>query len=62
MVARKLYRSRTERRIWGVCGGLAEYFDVDPTIVRVIAVMAIFFGTVGIWAYIIMRLVVPEEN
>ncbi|MFC1871933.1 PspC domain-containing protein [Chloroflexota bacterium] len=35
MVTRKLYRSRTERRIWGVCGGLAEYFDVDPTIVRV---------------------------
>ncbi len=61
-MAKKLYRSRTERKIWGVCGGLAEYFDVDPTIVRVITVVSIFFGTAGIWAYIIMRLVVPEEN
>ena len=61
-MAKKLYHSRTERKIWGVCGGLAEYFDADPTIVRVIAVVSIFFGTVGIWAYIIIRLVVPEEN
>jgi len=61
-MAKKLYRSRTDRKIWGVCGGLAEYFDIDPTIVRVIAILSIFFGTLGIWAYIIMALVVPEES
>ena len=61
-MAKKLYRSRTERKIWGICGGLAEYFDMDPTIVRIIAVVSLFVGTAGIWAYIIMRLVVPEEN
>ena len=61
-MAKKLYRSRTERRIWGICGGLAEYFDVDPTIVRVIAVVSLLFGTAGFWAYVIMRFVVPEER
>lgn len=33
-MAKKLYRSRTDRKIWGICGGLAEYFDIDPTLVR----------------------------
>jgi len=61
-MAKKLYRSRTERKIWGICGGLAEYFDIDPTIVRVIAVMTLFCGSGGFWAYIILRFVVPEES
>ncbi len=61
-MAKKLYRSRTERKIWGVCGGLAKYFDIDPTIVRVIAVVSIFFTGLGIIAYIVMAIVVPLEN
>ncbi len=61
-MAKKLYRSRTDRKIWGVCGGLAKYFDIDPTIVRIIAILTLFIGTLGIWAYIIMALVVPEES
>ncbi len=61
-MAKKFYRSRTDRKIWGVCGGLAKYFDIDPTVVRVIAIVSLFFGTLGIWAYIIMALVVPEES
>ena len=60
-MAKKLYRSKTDRKIWGVCGGLAQYFDIDPTIVRVIAVASIFAGTLGIWIYIIMAIVVPNE-
>jgi len=48
--------------IWGVCGGLAKYFDMDPTIVRVITVLSIFFGSLGIWAYIILAIVVPLED
>jgi phage shock protein PspC (stress-responsive transcriptional regulator) len=59
---KKLYRSRTDRKIWGVCGGLAKYFDIDPTIVRVIAVASLFVGTLGFWIYIIMTIVVPVES
>jgi phage shock protein PspC (stress-responsive transcriptional regulator) len=58
---KKLYRSRTDRRIWGVCGGLAKYFNIDPTIVRVVAVASLFVGTLGFWIYIIMVIVVPLE-
>ncbi len=59
---KKLYRSRTDRKIWGVCGGLAKYFDIDPTIVRVIALASILVGTLGIWIYIIMAIIVPLES
>jgi len=45
-----------------VCGGLAKYFDKDPTIIRVIAVLSLLFGTLGVWAYLVMALVVPLEN
>ena len=62
VMAKKLYRSRTDRKIWGICGGIAEYFDIDPIIVRIIAVVSIFAGSAGILVYIIMRIVVPEEK
>jgi len=58
---KKLYRSRNDRKIWGVCGGLANYFNIDPTIVRVVAVASLLAGTLGFWIYIIMALVVPLE-
>ncbi|UCB43897.1 MAG: PspC domain-containing protein [Dehalococcoidales bacterium] len=61
-MAKRLYRSRKDRKIWGIAGGLAEYFDVDPVIVRVLFVASIFCGTLGIWFYLIMRFVVPEES
>jgi phage shock protein PspC (stress-responsive transcriptional regulator) len=48
--------------IWGVCGGLAEYFKVDPTIVRLITVLTIFLSGFGIIAYIILAVVVPLES
>ena len=60
-MAKKLYRSRTDKKIWGICGGLAEYFDIDPTLIRVIAVASLFVGTFGLWVYIIVRLVIPER-
>ena len=59
---KRLYRSKSDRMIWGVCGGLAKYFDMDPTILRVIAVLSIFLGSLGIWAYIILAIVVPLEG
>jgi phage shock protein C len=58
---RRLYRSRNDRMIWGVCGGLAKYFNIDPTIVRVLAVISIFITAVSILAYIIMAIIVPLE-
>jgi phage shock protein PspC (stress-responsive transcriptional regulator) len=61
-MAKKLYRSRTDRKIWGVCGGLAKYFNIDPTIVRIIAVASLFVGSLGFWIYIIMTIVVPVES
>jgi phage shock protein C len=55
---KKLYRSRTNRVIAGVCGGLGEYFDIDPVIVRLIALVVSFSG-IGIVAYLIAWLVIP---
>ena len=59
---KRLYRSRSDRMIWGVCGGLAKYFDMDPTIIRIIFVLLILANGVGILAYIIMAIVVPLEG
>lgn len=61
-MAKKLYRSRTDRKIWGVCGGLVKYFDVDPTIIRVIFLVSILCGTLGLWVYIIIAIIVPLES
>ncbi len=59
---KRLYRSRTDRMIWGVCGGLAKYFDINPVIVRIVAVLLIFADGLGILAYIIMAIIVPPEG
>ncbi|MFC1860531.1 PspC domain-containing protein [Chloroflexota bacterium] len=61
-MAKRLYRSRDDRMIWGVCGGLAKYFNMDPTIIRVIAILSVFLGSLGIWAYVILAIVVPLED
>ena len=61
-MVRKLYKSRTDRKICGVCGGIAEYFNIDPTIVRLIWAIFIFcFGT-GFLAYILAALVLPNQE
>ena len=59
---KKLYRSQKERMIGGVCGGIAEYFDVDPTFVRLAFVILAIAGGPGILIYIVMLLLVPEAN
>ena len=58
---RKLYRSRTDRRIAGVCGGLAAYFNIDPTLVRLLAVLGLVLVGGTFWAYLILMLVIPED-
>lgn len=58
---RKLYRSRTSRSIAGICGGLAEYFGADPTLLRLITLLLILFGGLSIWIYVILWIVIPEQ-
>jgi phage shock protein PspC (stress-responsive transcriptional regulator) len=56
---RRLMRSSTDKKIAGVCAGLADYFDLDPTIVRVLWFLAVFFAGTGFLAYIILWIVLP---
>ncbi len=56
-----LYKSSVNRIICGVCGGIGEYLGIDPTVVRVIWVIASLLGTIGIWAYLICALIIPND-
>ena len=60
---KKLYRSRENRMLGGVCGGLGEYFDIDPTLVRVLFVFGAFLGIPGalVLIYLVMLIMVPQE-
>ena len=58
---KRLYRSRDERVIWGVCDGIAKYFDVDPTLIRLIAVLTLFLGFAGLLIYPILTIIIPLE-
>jgi phage shock protein C len=58
---RKLYRSRTDRTIAGVCGGLAEYFSLDPTVVRLVFVIMFLLGGHGLLVYLILWVLMPEK-
>ena len=58
---KKLYKSKTDKKIFGVCGGLAEYFGVDSTVVRLILVLAVLFAGVGVFAYLIAALIMPVK-
>jgi phage shock protein C len=60
-MAKTLYRSRKNRLIAGICGGIAEYFDVDPIIVRLITLILVLSAGAGLLAYIVAWIVVPEE-
>jgi len=60
--AKKLYRSKTNRVIFGVCGGLGEYFETDPLIVRILFVVLSLINGAGIIAYLILAVVVPEDD
>lgn len=60
-MAKRLTRSR-EKMVAGVCGGLANYFDIDPTIVRILFVVIAFAGGASLLAYLIMWVIVPLEN
>lgn len=61
MNRRSLYRCRHDRRLAGVASGLAEYFDLDVSLVRILWVLSIFFGGLGILLYIALAIIVPLE-
>lgn len=63
MIGRKLYLSDKDRKIAGVCGGLADYFGIDPTIVRILWALAVMvsYGT-GFILYLVFWLIVPRER
>ena len=59
---KRLYRAAVDRKICGVCGGIAAYFNIDSTLVRLaLVVLAIFGVTSGIWLYILAAIVMPDE-
>ncbi len=58
---KRLYRSVTDKQIAGVCGGLAKYLNLDPTIVRIVFLIIAFAGGPGVILYIILAFVIPEE-
>jgi phage shock protein C len=58
---RRLYRSNSDRRLAGVAAGVAEYLDLDPTLVRVLWVVSVFFGGFTLLLYIVMAFIVPVE-
>ena len=59
---RRLCRSRVNKKIAGVCGGIAEYFNIDPTLVRIGWVLLTVLGGSGILAYIICMVIMPENS
>ncbi len=59
---KKLYRSKTDKRLAGVCGGLGEYFGIDSTLVRLGFALFTLAGGSGLFIYLIATLIIPEEN
>ncbi|MBQ3319874.1 MAG: PspC domain-containing protein [Spirochaetia bacterium] len=56
----KILRKSRDKKIWGVCGGVAEYFDMDPTVVRIIWLLLVLGCGTGLLAYIIAALLMPD--
>ena len=61
-MAKTLYKSKTDRKLCGVCGGVAEYLGVDVNIVRIAAIVSVFFGGLGVIAYIVAAFMLPEKD
>ena len=59
---RRLHRSLQERKLAGVCGGLGDYFDLDPVFFRLVFLLSMLFGGLGALAYLVMWILVPEQE
>lgn len=58
---KRLYRSANDRKLAGVCGGIAEYLNMDPTVIRILWAIVSLFAFVGVIAYIVCAFIIPEE-
>ena len=58
---KRVYRSKKNKVLAGVCGGIAEYFDVDPVLVRLLLVLLVLMGFAGIILYLVAWLIMPEN-
>ncbi|MGX7108823.1 PspC domain-containing protein [Facklamia miroungae] len=58
---KRLTRSSSDRRFLGVCGGLGEYFNIDATLIRLIFLISMFTGGIGVFPYILMALIIPYD-
>ena len=59
---KRLFRSRTERKISGVAGGLANYLEIDVVLIRALFILGFIIGTTGLWFYLILWIITPEEK
>ena len=59
---KKLFRSRSSRVIGGVCGGIAQYLNIDPTVLRVITALLTFVMGMSLWVYLLAWILIPEEK
>ena len=58
---RRLYKSEDNRVLCGVCGGVGEFFEIDPTIVRLIWAILVIFAGMGLWIYILAAIIMPRQ-
>jgi len=61
-ILKKLYKIEKGKKICGVCGGIAEYFNIDPTLVRLLAVFLVLWAGTGILAYILAAIIMPTKD
>lgn len=59
---KKLYRIEQGKVIAGVCGGIAEFFNIDPNLIRIATVLATFFGGMGLWVYLVCAFILPRKS
>lgn len=59
---KKLYKSNTDKKLCGVCGGIAEYLNIDSTVVRLVMVFAAVFAGCGLLAYILAAIIMPQKT
>ena len=58
---RRLYRSKDERMLFGICGGIGTYFDLDPTLVRLLFVLLTLATGIGLIVYVVMAIIMPQD-
>ena len=58
---KKLYRSKSDKKLAGVCGGFADYLHIDVTIIRLLWVILTLCASIGLWIYIACALIIPEK-